>query len=212
MMLPIFNKQGSKNCFESLGFHSVPTKIDPLSEVDEKNIFEMLAEVLNETFMMDLALELDVSRECEDDTGAALDSALAGKRIVVVGASHATRQASALEDIGVKIIDISVPGWKVSAEAVEAMKAELEAVLSENFDGETIIVYQLMIIICISPATLTASPRCRSSWRITTTTSWAGLCFWIETALRSCSKYATTPESWPQPYKDTVYPADALCA
>jgi hypothetical protein len=71
------------------------------------------------------------------------DSALAGKRFVIVGASHGMRIASALEEMGASIVDISVPGWRVSADSVEALKAELSSVLSEDFNGETYIVYQL---------------------------------------------------------------------
>jgi hypothetical protein len=93
--------------------------------------------------MTDLALELAVSRELDCDDTITLDTALAGKRIVVVGASHAMRLASALEDLGVIVIDISVPGWKVSSEAVEDMKKELSTVLEEEFEGDTIILYQL---------------------------------------------------------------------
>jgi hypothetical protein len=142
MMLPVLNKYGSKACFESPGYSDLPRRLDPLSVVDEKNIFEMMAEQLNDVFMTNLAVEIDVSRDSAEADNA-LETALAGKRIVVVGASHGTRIASALEELGIEIIDISVPGWKVTSEAVEAMLSELSSVLSENYSGDTIVIYQL---------------------------------------------------------------------
>jgi hypothetical protein len=93
--------------------------------------------------MTDLALELSTSRDnaCTGDDSS--DAALAGKRFIVVGASHGMRLASALEDMGACIVDISVPGWRISADAVESMKAELASVLQEEFSGETYVIYQL---------------------------------------------------------------------
>jgi hypothetical protein len=143
MMLLTMQRHGEKACFKSPCYTSVPTTIEPLSEVDEKNIFEMLAQSLNANFMTDLALEVSTSRFNSDTGDMCTDSALAGKRFVIVGASHGMRIASALEEMGACIVDISVPGWRVSADSVEALKAELSSVLSEDFNGETYIVYQL---------------------------------------------------------------------
>jgi hypothetical protein len=143
MMLPTLQRCGEKACFESPCYISVPTTIEPVSEVDEKNIFEMLAQSLNANFMTDLALELSTTRFNSGTDDMCTDSALAGKRFVIVGASHGMRLASALEDMGASIVDISVPGWRVSADGVEALKMELSTILSEEFSGETYIIYQL---------------------------------------------------------------------
>jgi hypothetical protein len=121
----------------------VPSTIEPVSEVDEKNIFEIMAQSLNANFMTDLALELSTTRFNGGTDDMCTDSALAGKRFVIVGASHGMRLASALEDMGASIVDISVPGWRVSADGVEALKTELSTILSEEFSGETYIIYQL---------------------------------------------------------------------
>jgi hypothetical protein len=48
-----------------------------------------------------------------------------------------------MEDAGALVVDISVPGWRISAEAVEAMIGELNAILDEEYTGETYIIYQL---------------------------------------------------------------------
>jgi hypothetical protein len=46
-----------------------------------------------------------------------------------------------MEDMDVNVVDLSSPGWKVSATAVNTMSEQLTGVLQEEFDGET--VYQL---------------------------------------------------------------------
>jgi hypothetical protein len=92
--------------------------------------------------MTDLALEVNTSCDCdvhEQGTG----SALAGKRFVIIGASHATRLASAMEDAGALVGDISVPGWRISAKAVEAMIGVPNAILDKEYTGDTYIIYQL---------------------------------------------------------------------
>jgi hypothetical protein len=121
---------------------SVPQCTESINGTDEGLIFELLAEVLNESFMTELAKEFSTDRERGADD-ASTDSALVGKRFIVIGASHASRLANALEELGATIVDISVPGWKITESSVDNMKSELSSVLSEEFSGETFIIYQL---------------------------------------------------------------------
>jgi hypothetical protein len=142
LMLSIFEQAGAKQYFESPGYKAVPVQLEAISDTDEKNIFEMLTQVLNSEFMTDLALEVCKSRDYdvqEQGTGIAL----AGKRFVIKGASHATRLASVMEDAGALVVDISVPGWRISAVAVEAMIGDFNAILDEDYTGDTYIIYQL---------------------------------------------------------------------
>jgi hypothetical protein len=141
-MLPTLKKPCEKVVFESPLYSNVPTHLDALSVVDEKSVVEMLAEALNSAYMTDLALEICTDREGKSE-GTDLDSALLGKRMIVVGASHATRLACALEDAGAIVIDLSVPGWRASTESVQRMISQLNGVLDEEYSGETIIIYQL---------------------------------------------------------------------
>jgi hypothetical protein len=142
LMLPSFERPGARNCFESPGYRALPVQLEAISVTDEKNIFEMLTQVLNSEFMTELALEINTSRD-NDVQEHGTGSALSGKRFVIIGASHATRLASAMEDAGALVVDIFVPGWRISAEAVEAMIGELSAILDEEYTGDTYIIYQL---------------------------------------------------------------------
>jgi hypothetical protein len=44
---------------------------------------------------------------------------------------------------GGHVVDISVPGWRLSAENVESMIRDLQSVLKEEYSGETLILYHL---------------------------------------------------------------------
>jgi hypothetical protein len=45
--------------------------------------------------------------------------------------------------MGGHVVDISVPGWRLSAENVEQMIRDLHSVLEEEYSGETLILYHL---------------------------------------------------------------------
>jgi hypothetical protein len=85
-----------------------------------------------------------VDREAEVEEEAGEQNVLHGKRVVVVGASHGARIAMAMEDIGATVIDLSCPGWRITPENVNSMGQQLATVLAEKFDGETLILYQLL--------------------------------------------------------------------
>jgi hypothetical protein len=123
---------------------NVPEKIEPVHENDERCIMEQFVQELNQHFMTELAAEVCVDREAEAEEEAGEQSALHGKRVVVVGASHGARIAMAMEDIGAIVIDLSCPGWRITPENVNSMSQQLATVLAEKFDGETLILYQLL--------------------------------------------------------------------
>jgi hypothetical protein len=140
MVLP--NMTSGSDIFESPRYINIPSVIEPVNETDERNILEHLIENLNSLFNCDLAPMCNVARDnvpIEDDPGIVL----AGKRFVLCGASHMSRLANVFEDYGALLVDLSVPGWRASATNVEEMAGQLSSVLSEEFSGETFVVYQL---------------------------------------------------------------------
>jgi hypothetical protein len=62
---------------------------------------------------------------------------------VVVGASHASRLASALREAGAEVADLSEPGWRLTTENVESMCMLLKEVLEEQWEGEMLVLCQL---------------------------------------------------------------------
>jgi hypothetical protein len=92
--------------------------------------------------MTDLATEFCTA--CTNETSpSSAECDTSYYRFVVIGASHASRLASALRETGAEVADLAVPGWKISGENVEAMSALLREVLEEEWTGETIVIYQL---------------------------------------------------------------------
>jgi hypothetical protein len=121
---------------------------------------ENFIQEVNSKFMTDLAAECVVSREADNEYEDEA-TALKGRRLVMVGASHSARIANALEDMGAIVVDLSIPGWRISAESVCLMVQQLNTVLAEPFEGETYIIYQLFdnsIFLCRDEAGVTTLP------------------------------------------------------
>jgi hypothetical protein len=140
-MLPTMNRYGERAVYESPGYVDIPQTIDAVSEIDERSVIDQLVQELNRSFMTELA-ECTVDRDvdnCQDEE----EDPLRGKRIIMLGASHAVRMANILEDMGAIVVDLSIPGWKITSENVSSQVEQLSSVLAESFDGETYIVYHL---------------------------------------------------------------------
>jgi hypothetical protein len=121
----------------------LPCSVPPCSQQAEREILEALITDLNENYMTSLATEFCTSREgqsgsCEDETDS-----INGTRIILVGASHASRLAGALKELGAEVADLSVPGWRVTADNVESCCELLKEELKDEWEGETIVLYQL---------------------------------------------------------------------
>jgi hypothetical protein len=140
MMLPTLMKYGEKAIYESPIYVDIPLVIDAVSEVDERNMIDQLIQELNTSFMTELA-ECTVEREAEYSSEHS--EALYGKRIVMIGASHTARLANAMEDMGAVVVDLSIPGWRITGDNVSSQVQQLTSVLSEEYEGETYIIYQL---------------------------------------------------------------------
>jgi hypothetical protein len=141
--LPTF-KYTEKTIFESPSYVNIPVILDPVHENDERCVMEQFVQELNQHFMTELAAEVCVDREAGVDEEEGEQDVLRGKRVIVVGASHGARIAMAMEDIGAIVIDLSCPGWRITPENVNSMGQQLTSVLAEKFDGETLILYQLL--------------------------------------------------------------------
>jgi hypothetical protein len=86
---------------------------------------------------------LSVSKDIDQVNDMENAEALYGKRVVMVGASHTARLANVFEDMGAIVVDLSIPGWRIGTEAVSGMLLSLSSALAEEFDGETVVFYQL---------------------------------------------------------------------
>jgi hypothetical protein len=142
LALPSLSFRNKKVVFAGPSYHGVPRVIEPVSPADEQCIIETFVEEMNNQFMTELATEVKCARDLDIEDPAAAD-AVRGKRFIPVGSSHMARLAFALEDQDGTVIELSVPGWRATAESVDSMVAQLKSVLQEDYCGETVILYQL---------------------------------------------------------------------
>jgi hypothetical protein len=140
MMLPTLIKFREKAIFESPQYVDIPHVIEAVSEVDERNMIDQLIQELNACFMTELA-ECTVEREA--DYSPEHSEAMYGKRIIMIGASHTARLANVMEDLGAMVVDLSIPAWRITSDTVSSQVQQLTSVLSEYYEGETYIIYQL---------------------------------------------------------------------
>jgi hypothetical protein len=64
----------------------------------------------------------------------------------MMGGSHISRLTDELDDMCLKVTDISVKGWKLTDEAVEEKVQELRRLLITRMRMRTTIMYQLLSI------------------------------------------------------------------
>jgi hypothetical protein len=126
-------------------FHSepgfIPVAIEPVNELDEAELLTELVLELNTKFMTDLVdlVKNDQSICSEIDWRYYFE----GKKIIVMGGSHAGRMASELDAIKLPVVDLSTPGWKITDTSVDSLIHQLQAVLKEDPDQECILIYHV---------------------------------------------------------------------
>jgi hypothetical protein len=123
-------------------FHADPGRIrsvvKPINEHIETELLNELVNELNSKFLTnigELACDLNDTVEIQRNKSAL--------RYIIIGASHAGRIADCLEENGCCIVDLSIPGWTITEGNVEKMTAELAAVLAEEHEGDTVVLYNI---------------------------------------------------------------------
>jgi hypothetical protein len=141
MVLPSDLDGRGYTTYRSPGYTALPKSVPPCTADRERALVDALIEDLNSTFMCNLATEYGTGREGHEPNED--DSISSSTRYIFVGASHASRIASAMREAGAEVADISVPGWTISEANVESSAALLREILDEPWDGDTVIMYQL---------------------------------------------------------------------
>jgi hypothetical protein len=125
--------------FLSPSYNKLPRDLDPLGPDEEVNLLLDLIRELNEKFMLDLDEDVELVDKLLADQDEPVTTP---KRYLVVGNSHASRIACALEDLGFEVKLISAAGWASNPDLnnsiVQLIKEEVELC-----DGELVILYSL---------------------------------------------------------------------
>jgi hypothetical protein len=113
LVLPSSLANESQSVFVSNGY-KLPTSVQPCSQEHERVLIDMLIEDLNRLYMTDIATEYCTARDGTGSATTSNDDILISTRFILVGASHASRLAGALRELGAEVADLSVPGWKLT--------------------------------------------------------------------------------------------------
>ncbi|MBM3938666.1 MAG: hypothetical protein FJ333_08470, partial [Sphingomonadales bacterium] len=106
-------------------------------------VMEALLRELNTRFHVNLGSggEDPIIPEEEPDTGKRF-------RVVVVGGSHSRRLVEALEAMDAEVCDLTQPGLMLSEVTASRLSERLQSCLEVEFEGKTLIVYQLFDNVC----------------------------------------------------------------
>jgi hypothetical protein len=123
----------------SPGWDDLPGGLPILTAEQEANFLTGMLDELNEKF----ALQLDTC-PCTDRSGhSAADSETESEIVIALaGSSHSSRLAGPLTDTYLRVVDVSVPGFRISEKSVELMVEDLTAALADLDDSKTVVLIQ----------------------------------------------------------------------
>jgi hypothetical protein len=129
----------AKVYIHSPGWDDLPGGLPILTDEQEANFLTGMLEELNEKF----ALQLDTC-PCTDRSGhSAADSETESEIVIALaGSSHSSRLAGPLTDTYLRVVDVSVPGFRISEKSVELMVEDLTAALADLDDSKTVVLIQ----------------------------------------------------------------------
>jgi hypothetical protein len=137
MRLPVSLTSYEKVTYISNGWDDLPCTVAPISASQEKDILDSLMGDLNENFCFELCTNVTVSRD-----GSLPKQTSRMRKIVLIGASLASRLADALDELGEDTVLIKMPSWMPNAQTISTAMVELEKLTLDNPD-DLIIFYNL---------------------------------------------------------------------
>jgi hypothetical protein len=102
----------------------IPNKIRPLSEQAEREIINAIMGEIADEYAVDIQLAPVLDRCSGDLVFAETDPDQ--QKIIVIGASHATRLVGGLAEGGLPIINLARPGWILDSAAVSDIAAKVK--------------------------------------------------------------------------------------
>jgi hypothetical protein len=105
------------------GWENLSSELPILTEDEERSFLSVMLEELNVKFALQLDVYPSTKRFGLDTDDSETES---GCTIVLAGGSHASRMEGPLADTYLRVVDVSVPGFRISEESVASMAADLE--------------------------------------------------------------------------------------
>ncbi len=136
--LPASLANSERQSFVVSGFDNLKTAIEPLEEEDEKNLLAVLIEELNDLYPVNLDTDIICDRFMESNVFE--EANMDRTDLVLLGASHLTKIRKHLNEEQWNVFDLTKPGWRINADTVKTMLAEVTVTAaSVNWDNTTVI-------------------------------------------------------------------------
>jgi hypothetical protein len=130
-----------KGPFTSPGWEDVATRLPPLQEEDESRLVGVLIEELNNKFALQLDLQPITDRSGQEASDRHDPSDMLN--VVFAGGSHSSRILGTITAENVRILDATVPGFRLMECAAADMASEIAEICSELPSENTVVVCQL---------------------------------------------------------------------
>ena len=139
LKLPTSLHSLDKAIFTSPGWEEMATSLPPLSEEEEFAVISVMLEELNAKFALQLDPSPSTERSGFDSPPPDTDSK---DTLVLAGSSHAGRLAEAMMSTHLRVVDVSMPGFRVSENSVESLVTDLEEAMIGLDDASTVVLLQ----------------------------------------------------------------------
>ncbi len=133
-----------KLIYLSEGFGDQVSLCQPIDEGQEHELLSSMIDELNMKCGLELSHEFSLYRPSitsEPDRDDVTEGQL--ERVVMVGGSHSSRLIDEIDETCLEVMDITVPGWRVTESNVDEKAKELAEIVSTTDQTRTTIVYQL---------------------------------------------------------------------
>jgi hypothetical protein len=110
----------------------LPEKITPVSSNAERQIVETMMKEIGEKFAVPVDLKPNLDR-CSGDTVFCKENST-NSRVFAIGGSHITRLVGPLAESGVSIVNLAIPGWKLTEDSAQDLRAKLRSYNAHSAD------------------------------------------------------------------------------
>ncbi len=141
LKLPIALHSSDSGTFVSPGWEDLPRSLPTLGEEDERSLIQIMFVELNTKFTLQLDTCPNTDRSCQ----LATDNPDEDPRgIVLAGSSHSVRLIDHLESANLRVVDSTVPAFRISETSVADLSAELADKISDLDPRKNVILVQLL--------------------------------------------------------------------
>jgi hypothetical protein len=141
LKLPTSLHSSDSGIFVSPGWEDLPGSLPALGEGDERAFLHVMLSELNNKF----ALQLDTCPIKDRSSQLGTDNTNECRfGIVLAGSSHSVRLIDPLESTNLRVVDSTIPGFRVTDQSVAEMATELAEKVLDLDPNDNVIVIQLL--------------------------------------------------------------------